>query len=127
MKRTALLRISQEGIQRFLPLTKGTGRDYRITAASLTHGWVVPLPFYRSVEFTAPVTWEMLNRRRADFETLVRETLERLTPADMERMVWPPAGDGHTTVLKLLVYTVFYLSQQMGQVIVTRKLLDGQQ
>lgn len=69
----------------------------------------------------------MLNRRRADSETLVRETLEWLTPADMERVVSPPAGDGHTTVLKLLVYTVFYLSQQMGQVIVTRKLLDGQQ
>jgi hypothetical protein len=89
LKRTALLRISQEGIQRFLPLTKGTGRDYRIEAASLTHGWVVPLPCDRSVEFTAPVTWEMLNRRRADFETLVRETLERLTPADMERVVSP--------------------------------------
>ena len=69
----------------------------------------------------------MLNRRRADSETLVRETLEWLTPADMERVVSPLAGDGHTTVLKLLVYTVFYLSQQMGQVIVTRKLLDGQQ
>ena len=69
----------------------------------------------------------MLNRRRADFETLVRETLELLTPADMECVVSPPAGGGNTTILKLLVYTVFYLSQQMGQVIVTRKLLDGQQ
>ena len=84
MKRTALLRISQEGIQRYLPLTKGTGRDYRIEASSLTHGWVVPLPCDSSVEFTAPVTLEMLNRRRADFETLVRETLERLTPADTD-------------------------------------------
>ena len=69
----------------------------------------------------------MLNRRRTDFETLVRETLERLTPTDMERVASPPAGDGNTTVLRLLVYTVFYLSQQMGEVIVTRKLLDGQQ
>jgi len=69
----------------------------------------------------------MLNRRRTDFETLVRETLERLTPTDVEHVVSPPAGDGNTTVLRLLVYTVFYLSQQMGEVIVTRKLLDGQQ
>jgi uncharacterized damage-inducible protein DinB len=80
----------------------------------------------RPAEFTAPVTREMLNRRRADFEKLVRGTLEQLTPADLERVVTMPAGGGQTTVLKLLVYTVSHLSQHMGQVIVTRKILDGQ-
>ena len=79
----------------------------------------------RNAEFTAPVTREMLNQRRAGFETRIRDTLTKLTPADMERMVSPPAGGGETTVRKLLVYTVSHLSQHMGQVIVTRKLLDG--
>jgi uncharacterized damage-inducible protein DinB len=69
----------------------------------------------------------MLNRRRPDFETLVSETLELLTPADMECVVSLPAGGGNTTILKLLIYTVSHLSQHMGQVIVTRKPLDGQQ
>ena len=81
----------------------------------------------RNAEFTAPVTWEMLNQRRADSETRVRDTLTKLTSADMERVVTTPAGGGQTTVLKLLVFTVSHLSQHMGQVIVTRKLLDGQQ
>jgi hypothetical protein len=127
LKRTALLRIRQEGIQRFLPLTKGPGRDYRIEASSLRHGWAVPLPRDRNVELTAPVTWEMVNRRRADFETLVREMLERLMPANMECVISHPAGGGNTTVLKLLVYTVSHLSQHMGQAIVTRRPLDGEQ
>jgi uncharacterized damage-inducible protein DinB len=56
----------------------------------------------------------------------VHDTLARLTPADLARVVTPPAGGGETTVFKLLVYTVSHLSQHMGQVIVTRKLLDGQ-
>jgi uncharacterized damage-inducible protein DinB len=85
-----------------------------------------PMARDRQAEFTAPVTREMLNHRRADFETRVRDTLTKLTPADLARVVAPPAGGGETTVLKLLVYTVSHLSQHMGQVIVTRKLLDGQ-
>ena len=80
----------------------------------------------RQAEFTAPVTRALLNQRRADFDTRVRDTLATLTPADLARVVSPPAGGGQTTVLKLLVYTVAHLSQHMGQVIVTRKLLDGQ-
>jgi hypothetical protein len=58
LKRTALFRISQEGIQRFLPLTKGPARDYRIEASSLRHVWAIPLPRDRTVECTALVTWE---------------------------------------------------------------------
>jgi uncharacterized damage-inducible protein DinB len=85
-----------------------------------------PMARDRQAEFTAPVTREALNQRRAEFETRVRNTLARLTPADLARVVTPPAGGGETTVLKLLVYTVSHLSQHMGQVIVTRKLLDGQ-
>jgi uncharacterized damage-inducible protein DinB len=85
-----------------------------------------PMARDRQAEFTAPVTREALNQRRAEFETRVRDTLARLTPADLARVVTPPAGGGETTVLKLLVYTVAHLSQHMGQVIVTRKLLDGQ-
>ena len=85
-----------------------------------------PMARDRQAEFTAPVTREALNQRRAEFETRVRDTLARLTPADLARAVTPPAGGGETTVLKLLIYTVAHLSQHMGQVIVTRKLLDGQ-
>lgn len=85
-----------------------------------------PMARDRQAEFTAPVTREMLNQRRADFDTRVRDTLTTLTPADLARVVSPPAGGGETTVLKLLVCTVAHLSQHMGQVIVTRKLLDGQ-
>lgn len=85
-----------------------------------------PMARDRQAEFTAPVTREMLNQRRADFDTRVRDTLTTLTPADLARVVSLPGGGGETTVLKLLVYTVAHLSQHMGQVIVTRKLLDGQ-
>jgi uncharacterized damage-inducible protein DinB len=85
-----------------------------------------PMARDRQAEFTAPVTREMLNQRRADFDTRVRDTLTKLTPDDLGRVVSPPAGGGETTVLKLLVYTVAHLSQHMGQVIVTRKLLEGQ-
>ena len=85
-----------------------------------------PMARDRQAEFTAPVTREALNQRRAEFETRVHDTLARLTPADLARVVTPPAGGGETTVFKLLVYTVSHLSQHMGQVIVTRKLLDGQ-
>jgi len=56
----------------------------------------------------------------------VQYPLSKLTSADMERAVSPLGGGAETTVLKLLVYTVSHLSQHMGQVIVTRKLLDGQ-
>ena len=85
-----------------------------------------PMARDRQAEFTAPVTREQLNQRRVDFEMRVREALAKLTPADLERVVAPPAGGGQTTVRKLLVYTVAHLSQHMGQVILTRKLLDGQ-
>ncbi len=81
----------------------------------------------RHAEFTAPLTRELLNQRRADFEWRVRATLTKLTPADLERVVSPPAGGDKTTGLKLFVYTVSHRSQHMGQVVVTRKLLDGQQ
>jgi hypothetical protein len=67
----------------------------------------------RDAEFMAPVTPEMLNQRRANFETQVRDTLTELTPADMERLDSPSGGGGETTVLKLLVDTVSHLSQHM--------------
>jgi uncharacterized damage-inducible protein DinB len=86
-----------------------------------------PMSRDRDAEFTAPVTREKVNQRRADFETRVRDTLMKLTPADMERLVSPPGGGGTTTALKRLVHSVSHRSQHMGQVIVTPNLLDGQQ
>jgi len=68
----------------------------------------------RNVEFMVPVTWERLNRRCADFEARIGDTLTKLMPADMEHMVSPPAGGGKTTVLEFLVSIISRLSKHMG-------------
>ena len=67
----------------------------------------------RDAEFMAPVTREMLNQRRANFETQVRDTL-RADTRRYGRLDSPSGGGGETTVLKLLVDTVSHLSQHMG-------------
>jgi uncharacterized damage-inducible protein DinB len=80
----------------------------------------------RSAEFTNPVTRDTLLQRRAEVEARVRETLDKLTPADFERPVSAPGG-GETAVGNLLIYLVSHLSGHMGQVILTRKFLDAAQ
>jgi uncharacterized damage-inducible protein DinB len=80
----------------------------------------------RSAEFTDPTTRDALLQRRAEVETRVRETLEKLTPTDLERQVSAPGG-GDSTVGGLLIYLVSHLSGHMGQVILTRKFLDAAQ
>jgi uncharacterized damage-inducible protein DinB len=77
----------------------------------------------RSAEFNNRVTRDALAQRRTEVERRVGETLEKLTPADFERVVSAPVGE--TTVDKFLVYLVSHLSGHMGQVILTRKLLDA--
>jgi uncharacterized damage-inducible protein DinB len=78
----------------------------------------------RTAEFTNRVTRDSLVQRRAEVERRVRETLEKLTPADFERTVSAPGG-GNTMVGNFLVYLVSHISGHMGQVILTRKLLDA--
>jgi uncharacterized damage-inducible protein DinB len=78
----------------------------------------------RSAEFSHRATRDGLVQRRTEVERRVRETLEKLTPADFARVVSAPGGE--TTVDKFLVYLVSHLSGHMGQVILTRKLLDAQ-
>jgi uncharacterized damage-inducible protein DinB len=78
----------------------------------------------RSAEFSDRVTRTALVQRRTEVERRVGETLQKLTPADFERVVSAPGGE--TTIDKFLVYLVSHLSGHMGQVILTRKLLDAQ-
>lgn len=78
----------------------------------------------RSAEFSNRVTRTALIQRRTEVERRVGETLQKLTPADFERVVSAPGGE--TTIDKFLVYLVSHLSGHMGQVILTRKLLDAQ-
>jgi uncharacterized damage-inducible protein DinB len=80
----------------------------------------------RAAEFSSHYTREALVARRAEVETLVRETLEKLTPADFERKV-SAQGGGETAVGSFLMYLISHLSGHMGQVILTRKLLDAPQ
>ena len=77
----------------------------------------------RPAEFNDRVTRDALAQRRTEVERRVGEALEKLTPADFERVVSAPVGE--TTVDKFLVYLVSHLSGHMGQVILTRKLLDA--
>ena len=80
----------------------------------------------RAAEFSNPVTRAALLQRRAEVEKQVRDTLDKLTPADFERQVASPTG-GQTPVGSLLIYLVSHLSGHMGQVILTRKFLDAAQ
>ena len=77
----------------------------------------------RTAEFTNPVTRDSLVQRRAEVETRVRETLDKLTAADLNRVVTTPNGEA--SVGRSLMYLLSHLSGHMGQVIMTRKLLDA--
>jgi uncharacterized damage-inducible protein DinB len=77
----------------------------------------------RGAEFNDRVTRDALVQRRIEVEGRVRETLNNLTAADLTRVVTTPNGEA--AVSKFLMYMVSHLSGHMGQVIMTRKLLDA--
>jgi uncharacterized damage-inducible protein DinB len=78
----------------------------------------------RPAEFSNRVTRAALVRRRMEVESRVHETLDKLTAADLSRVVATPNGEA--PVRNFLIYLVSHLSGHMGQVIMTRKLLDAQ-
>jgi uncharacterized damage-inducible protein DinB len=78
----------------------------------------------RSAEFANRVTHDRLVQRRAEVETRVRGTLDKLTAADLDRIVATPNGEA--PVRQFMMYLVSHLSGHMGQVIMTRKLLNAQ-
>jgi hypothetical protein len=78
----------------------------------------------RTAEFTDRITREALVQRRAEVEKRVRATLDRLTAADLGRVVM--TRNGEASVRRFLVYLLSHLSGHLGQVIMTRKLLDAQ-
>jgi uncharacterized damage-inducible protein DinB len=78
----------------------------------------------RSAEFANRVTRDGLMQRRAEVERRVRETLGKVTAADLSRVVTTP--NGQAPVGNFLIYLVSHVSGHMGQVIMTRKLLDAQ-
>jgi uncharacterized damage-inducible protein DinB len=79
----------------------------------------------RSAEFSNRVTRDALLQRRAEVERRVRETLDKLTAPDLDRVVNTP--NGAAPVGRFLMYVISHLSGHMGQVIMTRKLLDANQ
>jgi uncharacterized damage-inducible protein DinB len=78
----------------------------------------------RSAEFANRATRDALVQRRAEVEKLVREALDKLTTADLTRAIRTPNGE--VPVVKFLLNSLSHVSDHMGQVILTRKLLDGQ-
>jgi uncharacterized damage-inducible protein DinB len=78
----------------------------------------------RAAEFGDRVTREGLVQRRTEVEKQVRETLDKLTTADLSRIVTTPNGEA--PVGRFLLYLVSHLSGHMGQVIMTRKVLNAQ-
>jgi uncharacterized damage-inducible protein DinB len=78
----------------------------------------------RSAEFANRATRDALVQRRAEVEKLVRETFDKLTTADLTRTIRTPNGE--VPVGKFLLNSLSHVSDHMGQVILTRKLLDGQ-
>jgi uncharacterized damage-inducible protein DinB len=78
----------------------------------------------RSAEFANRVAHDRLVQRRAEVETRVRGTLDKLTAADLDRIVATPNGEA--PVRQFMMYLVSHLSGHMGQVIMTRKLLNAQ-
>jgi uncharacterized damage-inducible protein DinB len=79
----------------------------------------------RSAEFGHRVTRDALLQRRAEVERRVHATLDKLTAADLDRVVTTPNGDA--PVGRFLMYLLSHLSGHMGQIIMTRKLLDAHQ
>ena len=78
----------------------------------------------RSAEFANRATRDALVQRRAEVEARLRETFDKLTTADLNRAVRTSSGE--TSVIKFLIGIVSHVSGHMGQVILTRKLLDTQ-
>ena len=78
----------------------------------------------RAAEFASRVTRDALVQRRAEVETRIRETFEKLTTADLNRAVRTPNGEA--PVVTFLIGIVSHVSDHMGQVILTRKLLEAQ-
>jgi uncharacterized damage-inducible protein DinB len=78
----------------------------------------------RSAEFADRATRDALVQRRAEVEKLLRETFDKLTTADLQRTIRTPNGE--VPVGKFLLNSLSHVSDHMGQVILTRKLLDGQ-
>jgi uncharacterized damage-inducible protein DinB len=78
----------------------------------------------RSAEFANRATRDALVQRRAEVEKLVRETFDKLTTPDLTRAIRTPNGE--VSVGKFLLNSLSHVSDHMGQVILTRKLLDGQ-
>jgi uncharacterized damage-inducible protein DinB len=78
----------------------------------------------RAAEFANRVTRDGLVQRRAEVERRVRETFAQLTAADMQRVVTTPNGEAPAG--KFLLYLISHLSGHMGQVIMTRKLINAQ-
>jgi hypothetical protein len=77
----------------------------------------------RAAEFANPATREALVQRRAEVEKRVHETFDKLTAADLNRAVRTPSGEA--PIVKFLINSVSHVSDHMGQVILTRKLLDA--
>lgn len=78
----------------------------------------------RAAEFTNRITRAGLLQRRAEVEGRVRETLDKLTAADLDHVVATQSGEAPAG--KFLLYLLSHVSGHMGQVIMTRKLLDAQ-
>jgi uncharacterized damage-inducible protein DinB len=79
----------------------------------------------RAAEFANRATRAALVERRAEVEKLVRQALDKMTTADLSRTLKTPNGE--VRVLHSLIGTVSHVSDHMGQVILTRKLLSTQQ
>ena len=79
----------------------------------------------RASEFANRATREALVQRRAEVEKLLRETFDKLTTADLSRTLRTPNGE--VPIIKSLINSVSHVSDHMGQVILTRKLLNAQQ
>jgi uncharacterized damage-inducible protein DinB len=92
--------------------------------------WVVnriggqPVNRDRSAEFSQRMARATLLQRRAEVEVRVREALDKLTMSDLKRGI--ATRNGEAPVGKFLLYLMSHVSGHMGQVIMTRKLLDSQ-
>jgi uncharacterized damage-inducible protein DinB len=78
----------------------------------------------RMAEFGDQATRAALMQRRAEVEQLLHATFDKLTSADLTRVVKTQRGEAPAG--KFLLNIVSHVSGHMGQVILTRKLLDGQ-
>ena len=92
--------------------------------------WVVnriggqPVNRDRSAEFSQRMARAALLQRRAEVDLRVREALDKLTLSDLKRGI--ATRNGEVPVGKFLLYLMSHVSGHMGQVIITRKLLDCQ-